>query len=287
MGCCPTRIAIAGDLHGLWDSVDELILERLAPDVVLMVGDLGEGEDRISRLVANLPHPVACVLGNHDAARDPDGVVLRRQLIALGDVHCGWGLRHLDPPGLAVVGGRPASSGGGYVLSAAVRSTWGPVPLEDSIARITTAAGAVPAQVPLVLLAHVGPTGLGSEAKDPCGRDWCRPARDWGDLDLAAAIARIRRHRPLPLVVFGHMHHRLRGGGWRRSFLQDRQNTAYLNAAAVPRHGQDQGGCPLRHFAMVHLEGNQLLWAAQCWFDPEANLRWHHCLYGTTSGVVP
>ena len=283
MGRRPMRIAIAGDLHGLWDAVDERILERLDPDVVLMVGDLGEGEDRMSRMVARLPVPVACVLGNHDAARDGRGEVLRRQLTLLGDVHCGWGLRRLDPPGLAVVGGRPASSGGGYVLSAAVRSVWGHVPLETSITRITTAAAAVSAQDSLVLLAHVGPTGLGSAAHDLCGRDWRRPARDWGDLDLAAAIVRIRRWRPIPLVVFGHMHHRLRGGGQRRSFLLDRYNTAYLNAAVVPRHGRDDHGCPLRHFAMAHLEGNQLLWAAHCWFDGEATLRWQECLYRATA----
>ena len=279
MGRCPIRIAIVGDLHGLWDAVDERILERLGPDVVLVVGDLGEGEDRMTRMVARLSHPVACVLGNHDAGRDTRGEVLRRQLHLLGDVHCGWGLRRLSPPGLAVVGGRPASSGGGYVLSEAVRSVWGPVSLEASIARITTAAEAVSAQEPLVLLAHVGPTGLGSTAHDPCGRDWRRPARDWGDSDLAAAIHRIRRRRRLPLVVFGHMHHRLRGGGQRRSFLLDRHNTAYLNAALVPRHGRDEQGRPLRHFAMAHLEGNQLLWAAQCWFDGEATLRRQECLY--------
>ncbi len=284
MGRCPTRIAIAGDLHGLWDAVDDRILERLDPDVVLVVGDLGEGDDRMSRMVARLPYPVACILGNHDAARDTHGEVLRRQLHLLGDVHCGWGVRRLEPPGLAVVGGRPASSGGGYVLSAAVRSVWGPVPLETSIARITTAAATVSAQEPLVLLGHVGPTGLGSAAHDVCGRDWCRPARDWGDLDLAAAITRIRRWRPLPLVVFGHMHHRLRGGGQRRSFLMDCHNTAYLNAAMVPRHGRDEQGRPLRHFAMVHLEGHRLLWAAQCWFDPEAILRRQECLYRAPQG---
>jgi len=63
-----------------------------------------------------------------------------------------------------------------------------------------------------VLLAHCGPSGLGSEAGDPCGRDWKKPACDWGDQDLALAIRQIRRSRPLPLVAFGHMHHALKRG---------------------------------------------------------------------------
>jgi len=34
------RIAIAGDLHGQWDSFDEQLLELLSPDALLVVGDL-------------------------------------------------------------------------------------------------------------------------------------------------------------------------------------------------------------------------------------------------------
>mgnify|MGYP000686870352 CR=1 FL=1 len=36
------RIAIAGDLHGQWDAVDERLLEQLAPDALLVVGDLSD-----------------------------------------------------------------------------------------------------------------------------------------------------------------------------------------------------------------------------------------------------
>lgn len=274
------RIAVAGDLHGLWDAVDEAILQRLMPDAVLLVGDLGEADDRVSRRVARLPHPVACVLGNHDAGNDATGHALQRQLQHLGVVHCGWGIRWLEPPGLAVVGGRPASSGGGYVLSPAVRAVWGDVPFDASVERMVAAAATVSPEVPLVLLAHAGPSGLGSRPDDICGRDWKRPACDWGDQDLAAAVFRIRRQRPLPLVVFGHMHHRLmRGSGQRRAFLQDRYGTAYLNAAAVPRHQRDRDGRPLRHFALVQLDGNQVLHVSQCWFDAEAAVRHQQCSY--------
>jgi uncharacterized protein (TIGR04168 family) len=148
---------------------------------------------------------------------------------------------------------------------------------------VAAAAAADPA-LPLVLLAHSGPSGLGSEASDICGRDWKPPACDWGDQDLALAIDRIRRLRQLPLVVFGHMHHRLkRGAGERRSFAMDRAGTAYLNAACVPRHLVDASGVPLRHFSWVELDAAGLELAAHRWYDLEGRLRYEESLYRRAS----
>lgn len=103
----PIQIAIAGDLHGQWDASDEALLELIAPDALLVVGDLSDGQQRIPARLARLTLPTACILGNHDTGRDPTGHTLRRQLDLLGDRHCGWGLRELRPPGLAVVGAVP------------------------------------------------------------------------------------------------------------------------------------------------------------------------------------
>ena len=263
------RLAIAGDLHGQWDQADAQLLDILQPDALLVVGDLADGDVMLPRLLRQLKLPVACVLGNHDAAKDASGRTLARMEQALGDLHCGWSLKLLDPVPLSVVGGRPGSAGGGFYLSPAVKAHWGELSLFDSAQRITAAAVQAPADQPLVLLAHSGPTGLGSEAADPCGRDWKRPACDWGDQDLQEAIRCIRKQRPLPLVVFGHMHHRLRhGAGQRRTLLQDRQGTVYLNAACVPRHGVDAMGSAWRHFSWVeinHLGVVQL--AAHRWYS--------------------
>ena len=263
------RLAIAGDLHGQWDGLDAEVLQQLAPDALLVVGDLADGDVRLPRRLRELTLPVACILGNHDAARDASGRTLARMEQALGELHCGWSLRLLDAPGLAVVGARPGSAGGGYYLSAAVKAHWGELSVFESAARISAAAASAPADLPLVLLAHCGPSGLGSGAADPCGRDWKRPACDWGDQDLQEAIVRIRKQRPLPLVVFGHMHHRLRhGAGERRSLHQDRQGTVYLNAACVPRHGLGPEGQPIRHFSWVELGSDGVVQlAAQRWFD--------------------
>ncbi|MBM5797434.1 MAG: TIGR04168 family protein [Cyanobacteria bacterium K_Offshore_0m_m2_072] len=283
------RLAIAGDLHGQWDEHDHAVLRILAPDALLLVGDLSDGAPRIPaqlrRLEQQLLLPTVCILGNHDTGRDPTGHALRRQMAALGPLDCGWQLRQLVPsshrsPGLAVVGARPGSAGGGFHLSQACLSVFGPLSLEQSAARIVAAAAAAPPDCPLVLLAHCGPAGLGSELSDPCGRDWKRPACDWGDQDLALALARIRQVRPLPLVVFGHMHHRLkRGAGERRSFVVDRQGTAYLNAACVPRHLVDAAGVALRHFSWVELDAAGLLLAAHRWYGLDGRLHYEERLF--------
>ena len=274
------RLAIAGDLHGQWDASDEQLLQRLQPDALLVVGDLSDGQVRIPQRLAALDLPMACILGNHDAGRDASGRTLRRQLELLGDRHCGWGLRQLTPPGLAVVGGRPGTAGGGFHLSAGVQAVFSQPSLEESARRISAAAASADPALPLVLLAHCGPAGLGSTPADLCGRDWKKPACDWGDQDLGLAIAAIQRQRPLPLVVFGHMHHQLkRGQGARRSFQRDRAGTAYLNSACVPRHGQDELGRQLRHFSWVELEQGQLRHASHRWYGLDGQLLYQELLW--------
>jgi uncharacterized protein (TIGR04168 family) len=193
-----------------------------------------------------------------------------------------------------VVGARPGTAGGGFHLSKAVRAVYGPLSLEESAARITAAAAAADPALPLVLLAHCGPAGLGSAASDPCGRDWKQPACDWGDQDLAVAVRRIQALRPLPLVVFGHMHHLLkRGQGQRRSLVVDRAGTVYLNAASVPRHGRDLAGRELRHFAWVELEVHdpwraRVLLASQRWYGLAGQLLYEERLHqAQLAGPLP
>ena len=283
------RLAVVGDPHGAWDGSDHALLERLAPDALLVVGDLSDGQPQVPALLRRLELPVACIAGNHDTGKDASGRTLRRQIDALGPLHCGWDLRELTPPGLAVVGARPGSAGGGFHLSKAMLAAFGPVSLQESADRITQAALRADPDLPLVLLAHCGPSGLGSEAADPCGRDWKKNACDWGDQDLALAIRQIRVRRALPLVVFGHMHHALkRGDGLRRTFCADRAGTLYLNAACVPRHGRDGQGRELRHFSWVELEsdghgGATVLRASHRWYGLGGELLYEDVLHQAPS----
>ena len=122
-------------------------MEQLQPDAVLFVGDLSDGDLRLTRRLCALPYPKAFILGNHDRGRDRSGGVLRQQLALLKGVHCGWSRLDLSPLPLSVVGGRPCSSGGGYHLSKAAEAVFGPVGLEESARRIETAAASVVADV--------------------------------------------------------------------------------------------------------------------------------------------
>ena len=199
--------------------------------------------------------------------------MLRQQLALVREVDCGWGRVALDPLPLSIVGGRPCSAGGGYHLSKAVQAVYGPVSLEESADRIVAAAADVPEDQPLVVMAHCGPSGLGSDASSPCGRDWKTPAVDWGDQDLALALDRIARTRVPDLVIFGHMHHQLkRGSGLRTSLIRDRRGIVYLNAACVPRSGMNEEGDVLLHLSWAEFNGRRLSHLSHRWYRPDGAL---------------
>lgn len=70
----------------------------------------------------------------------------------------------------------------------------------------------VPAGNVLLLLAHNGPEGLGSEPHSICGVDWRSEAGDWGDPDLAAVLQQLQEQGSrVSLVLHGHMHHMIKG----------------------------------------------------------------------------
>ena len=243
------------------------------------MGDLSDGDLRLTRRLRDLPFPLAMILGNHDRGRDHSGGVLRQQLTLVQNVDCGWRRLPLDPLPLSVVGGRPCSSGGGFHLSKAVRAVYGPVTLEESAERIVAAAAAVPADQPLVLMAHCGPSGLGSDPASPCGRDWKTPAVDWGDQDLALALDRIARTRVPDLVIFGHMHHQLkRGSGLRTSLLRNRRGTAFVNAACVPRSGVNDQGETLLHWSWAEFSGPRLTALSHRWYRADGTLAYQERL---------
>jgi hypothetical protein len=83
----------------------------------------------------------------------------------------------------------------------------------ESAQRIMQAVTAnVPASNALILMGHNGPAGLGAQRHNICGVDWVREAGDHGDPDLASVMQQLREAgRRVALVVFGHMHHKLRG----------------------------------------------------------------------------
>ena len=254
-------------------------MQHLKPDAVLFVGDLADGDLRLTRRISRLPFPVAVILGNHDRGRDRSGGILQQQVALLGDLHCAWRTIQWPELSLTIVGARPCSAGGGFQLSKAVEAVFGPVTVEQSADRIVAAAADVPADQPLVVLAHCGPTGLGSEPDSPCGRDWKSPAVDWGDQDLALALDRMARRRAPDLVVFGHMHHQLkRGSGLRTSLLRNRRGTAFVNAACVPRSGVNDQGETLLHWSWAEFSGPRLTALSHRWYRADGTLAYQERL---------
>jgi uncharacterized protein (TIGR04168 family) len=104
----------------------------------------------------------------------------------------------------------------------------------------------------LIILAHNGPTGLGTTAFDLWGRDFGGEQGDWGDHDLRVAIdhAQLSGKRVLA-VEAGHMHRTPQHT--RTGSLID-SGVLYVNPARVPRVFDD-GRATRRHHMELTLSG--------------------------------
>ena len=278
------QIAVIGDVHDQWDEGDAAALQSLGIDLALFVGDFGNEAVDIVAEIAALPLPKAAIFGNHDAwyTATPWGQKkcpynrttedwVQRQLDLFGEAHVGYGKRDFPELGLTVIGGRPFSWGGSeWKCEAFYRERYGIHNFEESITRMKQAVDAAAFDT-LIFIGHCGPSGLGNHPESPCGRDWKPLGGDFGDPDLAAAIAyakSIGKH--VPLVTFGHMHHSLRHRKdiQRQRISIDRTQTVHLNAACVPRIVQTVTTCK-RNFSLVTLKNNEVQRAALTWVNEQ------------------
>ncbi|XP_048134325.1 uncharacterized protein LOC115752602 isoform X2 [Rhodamnia argentea] len=244
MAVSSVRIAVVGDVHDQWDlEEDTKALHFLKPDLVLFTGDFGDENVELVRSVAKLEFAKAVILGNHDSwftqqfSKKKDSVQL--QLECLGEEHVAY--KRLDFPQLklSVVGGRPFSCGGEKLFRKKLLSAgFGVEDIDQSARRICKAAVGAPEDHLVILLAHNGPTGFGSNIDDICGKDWVSGGGDHGDPDLTKAISELKENAKfcIPLVVFGHMHKELaHGKGVRKMIVVGDDGIIYLNGAIVPR----------------------------------------------------
>ncbi|CAN6179067.1 unnamed protein product [Urochloa humidicola] len=238
------RIAVVGDVHNDWAlEEDSKALQFLQPDLVLFTGDYGNENVQLVESISDLQLPKAAILGNHDcwhtyqfSEKKADRV--RLQLASLGEQHVGYKCLDFPRIKLSVVGGRPFSCGGDRLFRPKLLLKWGVNDMAGSAKKIYDAAAGAPEGHSVVLLAHNGPTGLGSRMDDICGRDWVPGGGDHGDPDLERAISDLQRETgvSIPLVVFGHMHKSLAyGRGLRKMIAFGANHTIYLNGAVVPR----------------------------------------------------
>uniref|UniRef100_A0A7C9DIW6 Calcineurin-like phosphoesterase domain-containing protein n=2 Tax=Opuntia streptacantha TaxID=393608 RepID=A0A7C9DIW6_OPUST len=269
-----TRIAVVGDVHDDWDlEADAKALHFLQPDLVLFTGDFGNENVELVRSISELKMPKAVILGNHDCVftrqfsqKVKDGVQL--QLECLGEDHVGY--NRLDFPSLklSVVGGRPFSHGGKQLCRKELLAMrYGVHNMEESAERIYAASRGTPEDHFLIFLAHNGPTGLGSNMDDICGKDWVYGGGDHGDADLAQALSRLKETTkyPMPLIVFGHMHKGLAYGGLRKMLVIGADGTMYLNGAIVPRVRYTGSGGSIRAFTVVEFAGSEVNKIAEAW----------------------
>jgi uncharacterized protein (TIGR04168 family) len=294
-------IAIVGDIHDQWSEIDHHLLRTLGVDLVLFVGDFGNEVVPLVALIADLSIPKAAILGNHDAwftampwgrnkapydHRVEDRV--QQQLDLLGTAHVGYSRREFADFGLTVVGGRPFSWGGpGWKEETAMfyRLRYGINTMAESSDLITKQAIAAETDT-LIFLAHNGPSGLGAEPHGICGKDW-KPTKksflggDFGDPDLASAIAQVRNYgKRIPFVTFGHMHHHLRHTKEREriKLMQDDHGTLYINAACVPRIKEIDGD--LCHgFTLVTMAGDRVQAVKLTWANPHIGIKHQENLY--------
>jgi uncharacterized protein (TIGR04168 family) len=273
------NIAVIGDVHLLWDERDVLALDSAGYDLILFVGDLaGYGADgalTVAREIAKLRTPALVMPGNHDAVtrtqlaaevfRTPRlargalsiGMTARvRQLAAaLGPVPlCGYSLHAFEEHALTIVAARPHSMGGQRLAFKRYLSLrFGVRTLADSGARLCALFDRVSEQHRILVLAHCGPFGLGAARDAIYGCDFRPEHGDWGDPDLAEALAYAQgRGQKVMAVLAGHMHHRVRGGG-ERAWQAERDGVVHVNAARVPRTRRGAFGREERHHVRLTL----------------------------------
>ena len=283
-----TLVAV-GDLHRRWRPADRAYLERSQPDLAMFVGDLSDTEEtEMVEKVAAVEVPKVVLLGNHDAWRSIEEQEITQELsdslAALGSTHLAYGVRDVPAAQVSIVGARPFSYGGpgkrgerGAVLrgAAVYEQLYGVGDFKASADLIMKAAQGA-RHSDLIILAHNGPTGLGSDPADFCGKDFRdrkvqgdKPGGDWGDKDLELAIEAIEGwgYR-VRAVVSGHMHHKLLEprGAERRRFVR-RGHTLYVNCAVVPRLVRDRDGHELAHFVRMQWEGGECRTLEEVWVD--------------------
>ena len=277
-------IAVVGDIHDLWEADDGVALKELGVDLVLFVGDFGNESVEVVRAIASLDLPKAGVFGNHDAwytatewgrkkcpydRKKEDWV--QQQIDLLDSAHVGYGKLDFPKLNLTVVGSRPFSWGGSvWKNERFYQERFGVKSFEESTARMVAAAKSA-AYETVIFLGHNGPLGLGDRAEDPCGKDWQPLGGDFGDPDLTDAITQTRAAgKKIPLVTFGHMHHKLRHTQQylRKAIYTSSEGTVYLNAASVPRIVEN-GSDRLRNFSIVSLQAGVVSQISLVWVNQD------------------
>jgi len=148
-----------------------IVLSIIKPNIVLFVGDISDGSVKIIKKINEINIPTFVILGNHDRGKDSTGETLLKQIRVLGEKYCAWDLNVFNNQ-INLLSARPCSSGGGYYLSKEVKGVYGPITEQDSINKIIKCSEKTVEDIPLIIMSHAGHSGLGTDPKSICGKDW-------------------------------------------------------------------------------------------------------------------
>lgn len=273
-------LLVIGDVHNHWHPEDSAFVANGDQELALFVGDFGDEDAEIVRTIAGIDVPKSVILGNHDAWRSfsEKRVTknLQASLDALGDDHLAYDVREWYGGGASIVGARPFSWGGKSLRSVEVYDEIYDVRNHEQSAAKIAAAARRAEHRDVIILAHNGPTGLSMETHDIWGKDFGRsPRGDWGDEDLEIAIDQIKSlGLRVPLVIAGHMHHKLitPRGAYRTRFLRH-GSTVYVNAAVVPRTKKLANGALVSYFLKVYCQGGKVEGFEEMWVAADGKIR--------------
>ncbi|EPG75772.1 TIGR04168 family protein [Leptospira fainei serovar Hurstbridge str. BUT 6] len=266
-------LALIGDIHGFWTSVDTDYFSHSAYDAILFTGDLGTyttaSAYRVAKEISKIRKPCYLIPGNHDTTSVFQLLVEIFSLNSywtilslpahlhryskfrriLGDIKvCEYSL-HSEISDLALIGGRPLSMGSRLNFLPLLKQRFGIRSLRESSQKLISLSrdsGTVDKDI--LILAHNGPAGLGGRATDIWGCDFRKEAGDFGDLDLAECLDTIRAEgRIVSVVAAGHMHHHAKRSLLFRTWKVRKAGTLYVNAARVPRIFKDKEGQGWHH----------------------------------------
>ncbi|TGK17388.1 hypothetical protein EHO61_13400 [Leptospira fluminis] len=280
-------LAIIGDIHGFWTSVDTEYFSKSEYDAVLFTGDLGtystESTFRVAQEISKIRKPCYLVPGNHDTTslfqllaeilHLPSFLTwpslpwhLRRYSRfrkELGNIRiCEYSL-HREIAGLAILGARPLSMGFRMNFLPFLRKKFSVSSVADSVRRLDSLGKeAAEAGTDVLVLAHNGPAGLGSRASDIWGCDFRKEEGDFGDADLATFLENAVSCRRAPnVVIAGHMHHHTKRSVLFRIWKVRKSGILFINAARVPRIFRDAEGVSWHHH--VRLTRKDGVWDAE------------------------
>ncbi|TGK00719.1 hypothetical protein EHO59_12315 [Leptospira semungkisensis] len=285
------KIALVGDVHGFWNSSDTRFFSESDYDALVFTGDLGTISARsclsIAKRISKVSKPGFLIPGNNDgpsilarlaeifgwSSYKPrlDTFLLERRLQVLEKNLApirilGYSIQD-EIPGVSLLGARPLAMGSRISFLPYIQRKYGISSMQESKEKLVSLAEKVDLNSrDLIVLAHNGPTGLGSKAKDIWGCDFKKEEGDFGDEDLGdfLSVSSSLNRKP-KVVIAGHMHHSSRNGKrGSRIWKVRKDGILFINAARVPRIFKDKNGNIWHHH--IELTRKNAYWEAEAIF---------------------